>query len=61
MGADVLFVLCEKPHLTSLRQLTQVVGLEWIASSEDLCGGIQVKIEFDWQKINRDRKIRIQR
>ena len=47
MGADVILVVCEKKNLLAVKNLAQVVGLKWIADSNEIESGLEVHFDFD--------------
>ncbi|MBC87621.1 MAG: hypothetical protein CL677_10640 [Bdellovibrionaceae bacterium] len=46
LGADTLLVLCEKGNVDRVQSMAPVVGLKYVASDQDLGGGL--KVEFDY-------------
>lgn len=56
MGADVILVVCEKKNLLAVKNLAQVVGLKWIADSNEVESGLEVHFDFDVKYKNKENE-----
>lgn len=54
LGSDVILVICEKKNLLAVKSLAQVVGLKWIADSNEVESGLEVHFDFDVNYKNKE-------
>lgn len=53
MGADVLFVLFKKSHFSALKDRLDLLNLNVVATSQDICSGLKTKVVIESHKGDR--------